>query len=349
MSSPQFMVGSNWDPALLRGLAELNGKFLGRAKVTELFGSLSNLNPFGTARPAFRIQERTEEELRAFAAAAKQYGIWLNYTANVSMVDPRVLHGRKKEIRDFLELIEELGFRRITIAHPLVGEIVAAQSSIPIELSTILQVRDIRQLRLLKSRIPTVDKICIDVFKNRDFAWLDEFLVECEDMGITPELLVNEFCIMDCIDRNSCYDLHSLNMAKEETALFARYPMGRCIRLRYNDPVEWIRSRFMLPQDLPRYQTHGYNHFKISGRTHPTPYILRTTEAYMQGFFTGNMLDLWGQLENIINPEAHARRTIIVGKPGLVDDFLGPWERGELKTDDDEMAYCQRVLDETMI
>lgn len=346
---PQFMVGSNWDPELLGGLSEMNTQFSDTGRVVELFGSLSNLNPFGTARPAFRIQEGTEESMRSFAARAKQYGIWLNYTANVSMIDPRVMNARRDEIRTFLALLTELGFRRITIAHPLVGEIVAQNSDLPVELSTILQVRDIRQLRLLKERIPTVDKICLDVFKNRDFPWLDDFRGECDRLGITPELLVNEFCIHNCIDRNSCYDIHSLNMTKEETALFARYPMGRCIRLRYSNPVEWIRARFVLPQDLALYQRHGYNHFKISGRTHPTPYILRATRAYMAGFFTGNMLDLWGQLESIYSEKFHAKKTIVVSRDGLVPDFLGPWERNELKTDDDEIAYCEKVLDGTLV
>lgn len=74
--------------------------------------------------------------------------------------------------------------------------------------------------------------------------------------------------------------------------------MGRCIQSRAR-AADWLKMNFIRPEDLKLYNTIGINHFKITGRTGSTNYILKVAEAYADGYFNGNILELWKHLETI--------------------------------------------------
>jgi len=321
-----YKIGCNFDPELLDGLAGLNSKYATKQwRITELYGSLPSVNPIGTARPGFRLRDGDALFLESYVRDALELGMGLNYTINTSSVDPRELKAREAEIGEFLEFLSDIGVVRVTVAHPLVAQLVSALCpSLPVEISTILQLRHPRQLELLKDRCPSVEKICLDVFANRDREKLTEFYAVGRSLGIALEVIVNEFCIYECPDRNPCYDLHALDLTQDETRLFGHYPMGNCIRERIMSPIEWLWARFILPQWVRTYyEKFGITSFKITGRTHPTAYILRTAEAYMSGSFTGNLLELWADVENIGRLESEYRQPRIVLDMSKIEEAPG--------------------------
>jgi len=317
-------IGCNFDLELIDQLAALNTKYPNsRAKVGELYGSLPSVNPIGSARPNFRLKDGDQTFLADYVKKANANGIVINYTLNTSAVDPRQLIKTEKEIASFLQWLQDIGVRRVTVAHPLVAQLVSTHSSLPMELSTILQIRHPRQLETFKKRYPQIDKICIDVFANRD----KEKLHILEDIGrklkIRLEVIANEFCIFECIDRNQCYDFHALNLTLDETKLFGRYPMGRCISNRIIDPIEWLYARFILPQWMDTYyHKFGIESFKITGRTHPTAFVVKVSEAYMQESYTGNLLELWADVENIGRIESEYRSPRVHIDCGKLPNFM---------------------------
>jgi len=340
-------VGTNFDRRLVDGLARLNEKYAGGPRrVTETFGSLSGVNPIGTARPDFRLTGGTLDDLRVYVTDSRAAGIELNYTLNTSVVDPRMLKAHEGEITDFLGALQDVGVRRVIVAHPLVAQVVAALSTLPIELSTILQIRHPRQLDELVTRIgpKRIDKLCLDVFANRNARLLSDLGRAGRRLGIALEALTNEFCVYECPDRNACYDIHALNLSKDETRLFGHYPMGHCIRARITQPIEWLHARFILPQWMGIYADQfGVRSFKVSGRTHPTSYILRVTESYLSGTYTGNLLQLWADVENIgrLEDEYHVPRVCL--DTGALDErFLRAYLDAPGMTVEQEQAHVER-------
>jgi collagenase-like PrtC family protease len=345
-----YKVGCNFDLALIDGLADLNVKYHDKAwQITELYGSLPSVNPIGTARPTFRLKDADEKYLALYVKTAQDCGIGLNYTINVSAVDPRVLKEHETEIKTFLDYLFDIGVARVTVAHPLVGQMVNDLCSrMPIELSTILQIRHPRQLEQLKERCPSIQKICLDVFMNRDQDKLGAFKDVARHLGITLEMIVNEFCIYECPDRNPCYDLHALNLTKEDVKLFNHYPMGNCIRERMTQPIEWLWARFILPQWVhDYYDKFNIQSFKITGRTHPTSYIMRVTEAYMSGQYDGNLVELWADVENIgkLEQDYHQPRTIL-NTQKIPANFLAFYFNYLPVTYTREKAYLTKVFQE---
>jgi hypothetical protein len=160
-----FKVGCNFDCELVSGLAALNERYPDKPwRITELYGSVPSVNPIGNARPDWRLQDLSRDGLVAFSEVAQANGFGLNYTLNTSSVDPRNLNCKLDEVKEFLRYLhDDVNVLRVTVAHPLVAQVVQDESDLPIELSTILQIRHPRQLEEFKRRYPRIEKLCIDV------------------------------------------------------------------------------------------------------------------------------------------------------------------------------------------
>lgn len=157
------------------------------------------------------------------------------------------------------------------------------------------------------------DKFCNNILKNRDKVFLTNAAKYCKENNCLIELLANEFCYNNgidangntyaapCIYRDSCYLCHASCKTKEETICYDNYPMQFCTGSRDGTSEGWMRTRFIRPQDLHYYNDIGINYFKISGRTGSLEYISSLMEAYMSQSFSGNLLNLWKQLQTIWN------------------------------------------------
>lgn len=317
-----LMVGSNYDPELHDGLIALNEKH-NDIKVSEIYGSSKQFKVFGSARPDFRLPNISMDNMEQEIAKLVNNGILVNYTENTPLLNKVTMD--VDLIKDKLRYLERIGVSRITIAHPLAMEMVSRYCNIGIEVSTIYEVKHPYQVRMLKDRAPSINKICVDVDSNRNYRDLWKLKDEADKHGIVLELLANEFCIHDCIDRVQCYLDHAQVSTDVEAAMFSRYPMGRCTVQRH-DPLEWLRARFILPQHLDWYKEFAFiNHFKITGRTHPTRYILWVTETYMKKRHGGNLLELWADVKNIkrvSQGKDHLAPNIFIDSSKLDAEFL---------------------------
>ncbi len=292
-------IGNTWDYALLEGIRAIHDKYETSVRVTELYGSIAQ-DPLGSARPDYRLPTKTTEDLVLYTHEAHKMGLQVNFTANVPCTGTLAdLERRLTSIRNHLRFLEDLGVDRITVSHPLLMEIVTQETSIPIEVSTICHVNSISEIKFYATEFQ-VDRICMNIYRNRDIGFLRDAQGLAESLNIKLELIVNEFCNTNgspCVYRSSCFNLHGHQGNQEK--LFDNYPFGRCIKHRTN-PVNWLQARFILPEDLDRYRERtGITRFKVTGRTHPTVHLLKIVECYVRQKSPKNLLDLWIHLENI--------------------------------------------------
>jgi hypothetical protein len=66
----------------------------------------------------------------------------------------------------------------------------------------------------------------------------------------------------------------------------------KCSYDKLKDPVQYLRSEFIRPEDLGLYREIGYDSFKVLERGAPTPVLTRRVKAYSEGRYDGNLLDL---------------------------------------------------------
>lgn len=330
-----FKLGVNFDFDLLRDIIEMNNKS-NENKITELYGSDAAHSDLA-ARPKFRLPDITSKELKEYVKIAKENGIDFNYTMNsfFPYMSKEELKKNIDTIVDFICYLESIGVYRITVANPIMLEIIRkyAKSNIEIEISTCAHIDTVSQIRYYHE-VYGVNKVCGNLNKNRDFDFLEHAADYCNDNGIIYELMANEFCgvggegyATHCIYRDSCYMCHASNSTYEDTLSFGNYPMEFCTASRNMDKVNWLRLKWIRPEDLKFYNDIGLYHFKITGRTGSSEYIKKTIGSYLNESFDGNLLSLWKPLESIKEGVKENDVSVINIPNKELDGFINMWAK----------------------
>jgi len=302
-------VGCNFDLDLIKVIQDCNN-LNDRVKVQEIYGS-DRQHAFLAARPDYRLPDISMEFLENYISKLRDINVDFNYTLNSIMPGSlRELDTKKQDIINFVKYLQNIGVKRVTCSHPLIIELVKEHTNLKIELSTIAHIDTITQIKFYSEL--GVDKICMNLLKNRDISFLKKAAEIAKQFSSYIELMANEFCgaasndgesLSHCIYRDTCYIHHASNVTKEDSQLFNTYPMERCIMGRDTSMYNWLRTRFILPQDMKRYEEIGIDHFKITGRTGSTEYLKKVIEAYVNEDWSGNLLGLWKQLTTIYDDQ----------------------------------------------
>jgi len=329
----KLMVGCNYAQELIDGYIDLNKKYAESGiQITEVYGSLGN-DPIGCAREKDRLPSPFDiyDTISSISDKCRRHNIELNYTINKSCLgstEDFQKYDYDNFIR-FLDFLRGAGIKRVTVAHPLLMEIVqkendlhANQSQIGIEVSTIYHLYSTRQLIFLKRNFPSINKLCANLMTNRDMSFLRTLFSECKKHEIDLELMANEACLFGCHNRMFHYNMQS--HTKKHKRLFGNWPISYCTKLHHTIPAEWLKARLIRPEDMKNYQSHiGIENFKITGRTHTTEDQLRIVEIYMKQSHEGNLLDIFPHFKKIYDKNASAPPIFIDNKK--LENFLDFW------------------------
>ncbi len=185
--------------------------------------------------------------------------------------------------------MENLGIRRFTIYSPYI--MLHYHFNTNIEISTIHNNTNINNIIGTAVTHPKIDKVCLPIYSNRNFKRLKKIVPILKRMGVNPELILNEFCTSYnnvCMYRTECYNLQSHEFN-------GNYPFDLCSKARESNPSYWLKAPFILPQWMNYYyHNYGIENFKLTGRTLPTPNILRVIEYYMEKYCNIPLEQLWG-------------------------------------------------------
>ena len=347
-----FKIGYNFDPELIRAIEFMNRKWGAQSKVVEVYGS-DRTHAYVSARPDFRIQDVGTDDLKSHVRALKDIGVTFNYTMNTINPGSKATlqhEGLADDIRAWVDiLVNDIGVGRITVANPMVLELIRSVSAdIPIEISTIAHIDSLSQIKFYKEKY-NIDKICGNLMLNRNFTKLEGMATWCNDNGVVLDLMTNEFCgvgsgsyATHCIYRDSCYIAHASDKSQHDAESMDCYPMKRCMNSRDIDAACWLKTRFIRPEDLKAYRDIGIHHFKITGRTGTTEYIKRVVEAYMAESYKGNLLGLWKNLDTIYNgkDEDQTDNEIFVDNSKL-DGFLDQWIHNDWRCDEKNCGVAE--------
>lgn len=298
-------IGSNFDYLLIDKIREINDNHNDNI-IDEVYGSRRESARL-TARPSFRLPDIDRKDFCEYIRKLKNAGISFNYTLNSNHLGSKEeIQKNESTILEYIKFLSGSGVDMITVTLPLMAEYIrTVDKRIGIEISTIAHIDSVTQVAIWKERYG-ICKVCGNLYKNREVKFLRCLAEYCNTNNIVLSVMVNEFCgngldeksgASNCIYRDHCYNLHSIGYDRDDHIL-CDYPMGRCIQSR-SKPTDWLKMHFIRPEDLKLYNTIGINHFKITGRTGSTNYILKVAKAYADEYFDGNLLELWKHLETI--------------------------------------------------
>ncbi len=279
----KLSVATNFQPELVEGLAGY--------PVLELYGKLRE-DAAGGGRAPYQLAPISKGALIEHVRHAASKGIGFNYLLNSACQGNREMTRRgQRELEHLVGWVCETGARSVTVASPyLLTWVKTRFPQLKVRVSVFAGVDRVRKAQMWEEL--GADCVVLDsLLVNRELATLKSIRasVRCE-----LELLVNNNCLQACA-------LSPMHMNAMSHASQSWHDTGgfiidwcylKCTAAKLREPVNYIRSEWIRPEDLHIYEALGYERFKIVERDIPTAVLLRRVKAYSERRYDGNLLDL---------------------------------------------------------
>lgn len=277
-------VGYGFQPGIIESLAKI-------PEVTEIYGKMHQ-DIFGGGRWSCTLQHAGTCELKKAVSLAHKYHITFNYLLNSADLYgmEQTISGQKK-IRKFLNLLSSIGIDSVTVVSPYLLRLIKKQyPEFEVRVGAFAQISSADQA--LRWQELGADILVISAIScNRSFERLAAIR---NSVGCTLELIANSSCLKNCIYEKDHMNLLSRSSRSSDSlkGFLVDYCFLHCSSKKFIDPVNFIRSCWIRPEDIHLYEKLGYCHFKIVERSSPADLIIKRVKAYSKRFFDGNLLQL---------------------------------------------------------
>ncbi|MHA1301327.1 MAG: U32 family peptidase, partial [Candidatus Helarchaeota archaeon] len=278
----ELTVPTNWDPDLIE---EFN-----KYPIRDVYGAIEH-TIVGGGRPTVILPAISEEEVAEHIKLIHDKKLEFSYVLNAPCLnnmeyDPKY----HEELLKYLQWISDIGTDNIIVTIPFLIQLIKEQfPKLKIRISTIAHVNSVNRAKFYEKL--GADEITPDVMINRDFKTLEQMQKATKSDLV---LLLTDGCLYQCPFRYYHYNM--MGHASQTYNQFNRYHIDTCILnctiIKFSDPTEAIKSRWVRPEDLGHYEAIGIKRFKIGGRRLPTPRILRSIKAYSEQKYEGNLTDI---------------------------------------------------------
>lgn len=313
----RLSVATNFDPELVEKCRDF--------PVTELFGKLRT-DAVGGGRAPYQLARVSRRQLEEHVRHVNRAGMSFNYLLNSSCLGNREITRKgQKEIDELLKWVSGVGVASVTVASPFLLQMIKARHPhLKVRISVFGGVDRVRKAQMWEEL--GADCVVLDsILVNRELETLREIrkAVTCD-----LELMANNNCLTGCamspMHMNAL--AHTGQSWHDNRGFFIDWCFLKCTEMKLRDPVHYIRSEWIRPEDLPIYEEMGYDLFKLAERDIPTAAMMKRVKAYSERRYDGNLLDLiqaYG-FQGIKENHSYYRRGIgwflrFVIRPGLAN------------------------------
>jgi collagenase-like PrtC family protease len=281
----EYTVACNWDPALVDKLDF--------PEVRSLFGGIPDTIISG-GRPSIVINKITDADIKEYIKRVHSRGWKFDFNINSTCLGNMEITAEGfKKIIAYLERISDFGVDSVTIAHTNLIEIVKKNfPKLKVKVSTYQKVNSVSFAQRFEDL--GVDAIMLSEHVNRNIKLLKEIRrnVKCKLV-----LLANVGCIYNCLNMHTHANCTAHSGAfGEKTTIFSETFHTYCLQKRIQDPIEFIKMRWIRPEDVAYYEEIGIDMLKIIERSSSTETLVERMKAYHDRSYDGNLLNLPGQM-----------------------------------------------------
>ncbi len=261
-------------------------------EVVEVYGKLTT-DFIGGGKHSFQTPLITKNKLRCAVKEAHALGLEFNYLLNSSCLDNTewTISGQKN-ISKVIDWVVSLNIDAVTVAVPYLLEMIKKRyNTLKVYVSDLAYVNTACKAKFWEDL--GADRITLfNVDLNRNFPLLEHIRdrVSCQ-----LKLILNANCLLEC--PFYMYHANTASHASQSGHNLKGFVIDYCrIRCRYQqiiEPVNFIRSTWIRPEDMRYYEDLGIDYFKIIDRGMTTKTILSIIEAYTKREYSGNLLDLF--------------------------------------------------------
>ncbi|MFW9864605.1 MAG: U32 family peptidase [Candidatus Thorarchaeota archaeon] len=258
--------------------------------VRDLYG-VGNFSIVGHGRPSFLINEISEEQIAEYVKEVHKKGMEFSYLLNAPcMSNMEYEPNFHRRLINYIQWISDIGSDNVIVTIPFLIQIIKEQfPKLKIRVSTISDVNSVNRAKFYENL--GADEITPSIMINRDFKTLSNIIktVKCKIV-----LLLTDGCLYQCPFRYYHYNLlgHSSQSDHELGGKYIDSCILNCSAIKFSNPTEVIKARWIRPEDLSYYEEIGIDTFKIAGRRMSTEWIVRAVKAYSSRKYDGNLVDI---------------------------------------------------------
>lgn len=279
----RLSVATNFESDLIEGLSDY--------PILELYGKLRE-DAIGGGRASYHLAYVSKNKLEKHVRLAHEKGIEFNYLLNSACLGNReITRPGQKEIESLLDWLCNIKVDSVTVASPYLLKMIKLRyPALKVRISTFSGVDRVIKAKMWEDM--GADCIVLDgLLVNRELKTLEKIR---NAIKTDLELLVNNNCLQSCIFCNTHVNslAHTGQSWHMNKGFFIDWCYMKCTHMKLKNPVNYIRSEWIRPEDLHIYEDLGYDRFKIVERDIPTEVLLNRVNAYCQRRYDGNLLDL---------------------------------------------------------
>ncbi len=325
-------VPYNWDLNLLEALKPF------QKDIGEFYASFAS-SFCGSMRHPESVPQVDHAVAQEHIKAIHKLGASFSYVAN-SLCLGNKEYFQKKELFDFFLSIQSMGADCVVLSNPFLIDFSRKYfPDLKIKLSL---VADVTSWQKLKFFIDKVDVVTIPDTINRDLKMLKRIV----STGKKVEILLNNLCLLDCplAVYHGCVLGHSSQEEGPTTKRFDDFSIMWCTSEKMKDPIEFIKSPWIRPEDVEKYEDIGIHNFKISGREKKTEWIVQRVKIYADRCYDGNLLDFLNPI--FYGYPKYSPEIYIDNKKleGFIDFFLEGRCEGDCPSCSHCMTFSQEAL-----
>ncbi len=362
----KFVVAGNWDNALIDGLSQY-------PEVDSVFARLST-DTTGGGRAASVIPKVSRKKAEEHIRYAHSKGIKFTYLYNAACLGNMEFtkEGRRKLVEEVEWAVEKAEVDAITVSTNYLFRLLRKKyPKLRVGVGIFMKFGELERFKYYQDQGAGYITVIFNII--RDFKLMEKLrkAIKCD-----LHVFVNNICLFACphVIYHPIVLTHMSQTKSASSRVCVDYHTWTCDVIKCEKPEELIKSRWIRPEDLHIYEDMGYTHFKITDRSRATPWLVRTTKAYVQRRYDGNLCDIMsleipGDEKNI-QPEVNKRfRQQLLkycpsdqvwlkgsfgwGKTGrpyinnrALDGFLEFFRKRDCyATDCDKCGYCKKIAD----
>ena len=260
--------------------------------VDSVYGKMAG-DIVGGGRNTYLLADVNLQQVQALIDQAHAHGIKYNYLLNSPCLsNMETTRKYNDQMFAFIGTLVDMGVDGFVVAMPYLLDLIKKHfPKVAVSVSTFAIINSITKARIWEDK--GADRLIIQQDQNRELKLIEKIrkAISCE-----IELFANNLCLDQCPypPFHANFNAHG-SMSNDKTKGFALDYCGySCTERRLTNPVEFIRGRFIRPEDIHIYEEIGVDVFKLADRQKSTAWLTRVATAYHNRYFDGNMATLIG-------------------------------------------------------
>ena len=340
----QLTVATNWDPELIEKIANY--------PIRDIYGCTPK-TPVGGGRPYYILPEASNETVEEYIKTVHDHKMQFSYLLNApcmnNMEFDQEFYGKLVE---YIQWVCDIGSDSVTVSTPFLVQLIKEQfPQLKIRVSTIAHVNSVNRAKFYESL--GASEITPDVMINRDFRTLEKIRKALKKSELV--LLLTDGCLYQCPFRYYHYNILGHASQTQSNCNYIDICILNCSAIKFSNPTEIIKCRWIRPEDLSHYEAIGIKNFKIAGRRMSTEWLVRSVKAFSERKYTGNLVDIiegfdisFGNLHQK-DPSLEFRDSIekeqtakLVIDNTKLDGFINFFKKQNCIAMCDECDYCEK-------